>query len=109
MFDLALLNIPYFLIALFVLAVVTSFLTELFKPFVKIVMPVELFVILLSVVLSVLMYLGFLSYFTLSCLWYEVVAVVIIGCFIAFITMSGWDRFYEIIQKYQVLLSLKKK
>lgn len=97
----------YLLIALFVLGVVTSIVTELFKPYVKKIMPVELFVIIVAVVLSVVMYLAFTSYLVCIIVWYEVVASATLGLVIAFITMNGWDTFGAILKKYKVLLSGK--
>lgn len=101
MIQMILNNSSMSLMAVCVLCVIISVITELFKPFISEHMPTELFVIVLSIAVCVIFYLSLCSYFNMLIVWYESVASVIVGLLISFITMYGWDKFFDIVDKYR--------
>lgn len=85
-----------------ILAFVVSVITELVKNVGKLwEIPTDAVVIVLSVVLSVLTFFGYNTYAARAFIWYELVATIIAGFIVAFISMYGWDKLTELYDRFK--------
>lgn len=85
-----------------VLAFVVSVIIEVIKniSFLKKV-PTDLVVIILSVVLSVVSFMAYISYTGAAMTWYLVVGSIIAGFFVAFVAMYGWDKITALYNRFK--------
>ena len=56
----------------------------------------DYYVLVVSIVLSVLSYLVYASYMGSAFIWYYVVASIIMGFFVCFIAQYGWEKFISL-------------
>ena len=66
-------------------------------------MPTTLLATILSVAITVVAFFAWASYNQLTVLWYYVVAAVILGLFVAYAAMFGFDKFKQAWSKLQAL------
>lgn len=79
------------------LAFVVSVITEVIKGIgVMKKVPTDSVVIILSIVLTVVAFFAYAQHVALAVAWYWVVAALICGFFVAFITMYGWSKLNEL-------------
>ena len=84
-----------------VLAFVVSVITELIKNLGKLYdIPTDAVVIVLSEVLSIVAFFGYNTYAARVFVWYELVAAIIAGFIVAFISMYGWDKLTELYERF---------
>lgn len=84
-----------------VIAFVLNIIVELTKdlPFLKDI-PTVAYVLVLSPVLCLLAYFGYISYVGATVLWYMVVAVIVGSFVVAYVAMYGWEKFYELWERF---------
>ena len=58
-------------------------------------------VTVLSVVLTVVAYFAYVSYSGFAIIWYMVVGAVIAGFIVAFVSMFGWEKLYELYNRFK--------
>lgn len=80
----------------FVVSVITQVTKELY--FLSKI-PTSLQVIVLSVILTPASYIAYAQYIYMQIHWYMIVASIIAGFFVAFISMFGWDKLSEIYNR----------
>ena len=80
----------------FVVSVITQVTKEI--GFLAII-PTSLQVLILSLALTPIAYIGYSSYNNLPLYWYTVVASIIAGFFVAFVTMFGWEKLKDIYDR----------
>lgn len=83
------------------LAFLVSVITEVFKNvgvFKKI--PTDLFVIVLSVAMTVTVYIAYMDYIHQSILWYMILAAILAGLLVAFVAMYGWEKLSELFKRF---------
>ena len=61
--------------------------------------PTSILATAVSVVLTLLVFFGWVSYKGITIYWYAVVAAVILGIFVAYAAMFGFDKFKDAFQK----------
>lgn len=90
-------NLSQLMITIGVLAFVVSVITEVIKGIgVLKKIPTDIVVTVLSMVLTVAAFFAYAQYASLVVAWYLVVAALICGFFVAFITMYGWSKLNEL-------------
>ena len=101
MISLTVESLSQLMVAVGALAFVVSVITEVIKGigvFKKI--PTDIVVIILSMVLTVVAFFAYAQYAALVVTWYLIVAALIGGFFVAFITMYGWSKLNELWTRF---------
>ena len=101
MISLTVESLSQLMVAVGALAFVVSVITEVIKGigvFKKI--PTDIVVIILSMVLTVVAFFAYAQYVSLVVTWYLIVAALIGGFFVAFITMYGWSKLTELWTRF---------
>lgn len=83
-----------------VMALFISIVTQLTKELVPKVIPTKLYVLVISVISTVVGVLCYLQYKGLEIKFYIVVGSIALGFFVAFISMYGWDEFKELKDRF---------
>lgn len=94
-------NLTTLIMVISALAFVVSVFTEVTKNisiFKKI--PTDLQVLTVSVLLTVLSYFAYASYSNGKITWYYIVGAFVIGLFVAFVAMYGWDKFRQLWTRF---------
>ena len=101
MISLTVESLSQLMVAVGALAFVVSVITEVIKGigvFKKI--PTDIVVIILCMVLTVVSFFAYAQYAALVVTWYLIVAALIEGFFVAFITMYGWSKLKELWTRF---------
>lgn len=94
-------SLSQLMVAIGALAFVVSVITQIIKGigvFKKI--PTDIVVTVLSMVLTVVALFAYAQYASLAVAWYLIVAAIICGFFVAFITMFGWSKFKDLWTRF---------
>ena len=83
-----------------VMALFISIVTQLTKEFIPKVIPTTLYVLIISVISTVVGVLCYLQYKGLEIKFYIVVGSIALGFLVAFISMYGWDEFKELKDRF---------
>lgn len=83
-----------------VLAFFIAIVTQLTKEFIPKVIPTKLYVLVLSVVVTVTAVLCFLSYKAVEIKLYTVLGSFALGFIVAFIATYGWSEFKELKDRF---------
>lgn len=78
-----------------VLVVVVNILTQIFKSFLnKTEIPTRVFVLFVSVILTVVTFVAVCQIYTIPLVWYMIVASIVAGFVVAYCAMFGYDNLY---------------
>lgn len=58
-------------------------------------------VTVLSIVLTVVAYFAYVSYSGITIIWYMIVGAIICGFIVAFVAMFGWEKLYELYNRFK--------
>lgn len=83
---------------MFIFVTAVQLITEVVKRLLPRV-PTDLVVFMLSVALVVLAMWIYCSIMTITVMWYYAVGAVVMGIFVAYAAMFGWDKFTAIISR----------
>ena len=94
-------NISTILIVVAVICTIVSAITEFTKElgFLK-HFPTTLQVLVLSLIVTFLVFFSYLSYAHITFFWYYIVAVIFASFIIAIICCKGWDYLFEIWKRF---------
>lgn len=95
-------DISTLMMAVGVLAFLVSVITQVTKglSFLNKI-PTQLQVIVLSIVLSVIAYFSYTSFYVVKIEWYMVVGTVIGGFIVAFVAMFGWEKLSSLYSRFK--------
>lgn len=93
----------YLLLALYVLVLTVNIITEVIKRLVPV--PTDIVVFVVSIAVTVLALFIAASVLRITVMWYYSVGAVILGIFVAYAAMFGFDKFKELWSR---LSELKK-
>ena len=87
-----------------ILVIVVNILTQIFKSFAsKSELPTRVFVLLVSIILTVITFIAVCQIYSIHMYWYLVAAAVVVGFVVAYCAMFGYDNLYgelkELIKK----------
>lgn len=84
------------------LATLVSVITQVTKDF-KFLKKIHtsLQVTVLSIVLTVITYMAYISHYNISIEWYMIVGAIIGGFIVAFVSMFGWEKLSELYKKHK--------
>ena len=87
----------YFLLALYVLVVTVNIIVEVIKRLIPV--PTDIVVFIVSIAVTVLALFIAASVLKFTVMWYYAVGAVVLGIFVAYAAMFGFDKFKEIWDK----------
>lgn len=87
----------YFLLALYVLVVTVNIIVEVVKRLIPV--PTDLVVFIVSIAVTVLALFIVASVMQITIMWYYAVGAVVLGIFVAYAAMFGFDKFKELWDK----------
>ena len=89
-----------------ILVVVVNILTQIFKSFAsKSEIPTRVFVLIVSIALTVVVFVAACQIYSIQIMWYMIVGAVVTGFVVAYCAMFGYDNLYgELKQLVQKLL-----
>lgn len=83
------------------LAFMVSIITQVFKGVgVLSKVPTDILVFVLSLVLTVTVFVAYMQYIQMAIVWYMVVAAIMAGFIVAFVAMYGWEKFSELWKRF---------
>lgn len=84
------------------LAFMVSIITQVIKGVsVLAKIPTDLLVFVLSIGLTVIVFVAYMQYIQTAILWYMVVAAIMAGFIVAFVAMFGWEKLSELWKRYK--------
>ena len=94
-------NLSCIMIAIAIICTFVSVVTELTKEigFLNKI-PTSAQVTVISVIVTIITLVAYASYKSIQIRWYYIFAAIIVGVFIAFITMYGWDALIKRFKEY---------
>lgn len=90
--------VSYLLIAVGVLVVITNIITQVVKEITYDFIPTNWLATGVAMILTLLIFFGGCAYQAIAVTWYMVFAVVVLGFFVAFAAMFGFDKFKEALE-----------
>lgn len=99
--EIAITSIAQILAIIGVLAFLVSVITQVFKG-VSILskIPTDILVFILSIGLTVVVFVAYMQYIQQAILWYMILAAIIAGFIVAFVAMYGWEKFSELWKRF---------
>ena len=83
------------------LAFMVSIITQVFKGVgVLSKVPTDILVFVLSLVLTVTVFVAYMQYIQQIIVWYMIIAAIMAGFIVAFVAMYGWEKFSELWQRF---------
>lgn len=83
-----------------ILAFFVALVTQLTKDFIPKVIPTKLYVIIISLVVTLVGVVSLLQYKEIPIKFYYLVGSVVLGFIVAFISNYGWDEFKELKDRF---------
>lgn len=83
------------------LAFVVSVITQVIKGigvFSKV--PTDIIVFILSIGITVAAFIAYMQYIQMTILWYMILAAIMAGFVVAFISMYGWEKLSELWKRF---------
>lgn len=78
-----------------ILVVVVNILTQIFKSFAsKSEIPTRIFVLLVSVALTLVVFIAACQIYSIEIVWYLIVGAIVVGFVVAYCAMFGYDNLY---------------
>lgn len=94
-------NLSTILIAVAIICTVTSIITQFIKEWgILKKIPTSLVVVTLSIIITVVAFIAFMSYKNYIITWYMLLAAVVTGIVIAYITCNGWDSLIKLFKRF---------
>ena len=87
----------YFLLALYVLVLTVNIITEVIKRLIPV--PTDIVVFVVSIAVTVLALFVLAAVMEITVMWYYAVGAVILGVFVAYAAMFGFDKFADVWEK----------
>lgn len=99
--ELAITSITQLVAIVGVLAFLVSVITQVFKgvSFLSKI-PTDILVFVLSIGLTVIVFIAYMQYIRQTILWYMILAAIIAGFIVAFVAMYGWEKFSELWKRF---------
>lgn len=83
------------------LAFVVSVITQVIKDigvFNKV--PTDIIVFILSIGITVVAFVAYMQYIQMAILWYMILAAIMAGFVVAFVSMYGWEKLSELWKRF---------
>lgn len=84
-----------------VLAFMVSVITQVFKGVgVLSKIPTDILVLVLSIGLTVTAFIAYMQYVQQTILWYMIIASILAGFIVAFVSMYGWEKLNDLWKRF---------
>lgn len=94
-------NVTTVIAAIGAIAFMVSVITQVFKGVgVLAKIPTDMLVLVLSVGLSVVVFIAYMQSVNAVIVWYMIVAAVLAGFLVAFVAMYGWEKLSELWKRF---------
>lgn len=94
-------NLSTILIAVAIICTVTSIITQFVKEWGMLKkVPTSLVVVILSTIITIVVFIAFMSYKNYIVTWYMLLAAVVAGIVIAYIACNGWDSLIKLFKRF---------
>ena len=97
------LNIPAalsaILLAVLVLMVVTNIITQVVKQFTMDKLPTNILAVIVAMAVTLLAFFAVCQIRAVAVTWYMVAAAIVLGFFVAFAAMFGFDKFRQMLEQ----------
>lgn len=100
-------NVTYLITILAVLVGIVNILTEVIKKLTWDKIPSSLLAFIISQVITLLALFIYMTIMQYTILWYYIVIAIIIGFFVAYAAMFGFDKLKDIISSWGVIKAKK--
>lgn len=87
----------WFMLALYVLVLTVNIITEVIKRLIPV--PTDIVVFLVSIAVTVLALFIAAEVLNITVMWYYAVGAVVLGVFVAYAAMFGFDKFKELWER----------
>ena len=99
--EFAITSVTSILAVIGALAFMVSIITQVFKGVgVLSNIPTDILVFVLSIGLTVIAFVAYMQYIQQVILWYMVLASIMAGFIVAFVSMYGWEKFSELWKRF---------
>lgn len=94
-------NMTMILAVIGALAFMVSVITQVFKGVgVLSKIPTDILVFVLSIGITVIVFVAYMQYVQITILWYMILAAIMAGFIVAFIAMYGWEKLSELWKRF---------
>lgn len=100
-------NVTYLITILAILVGIVNILTEVIKKLTWDKIPSSLLAFIISQVITLLALFIYMTIMQYTILWYYIVIAIIIGFFVAYAAMFGFDKLKDIISSWGVIKAKK--
>ncbi len=102
-------NMTLILAVIGILAFLVSVVTQVFKGvgFLSMI-PTDALVLVLSIGITVSAFVAYMQYIQMTILWYMILAAIMAGFIVAFVSMYGWEKLSELWKRMSKTDQLKK-
>ena len=95
-------SIETIILAIGVLAFCVSVITEVFKGVGLLAkIPPDALVLVLSLTLTITAFIAYMQYVQQAILWYTILAAIMAGFLVAFVSMYGWQKLTELWGRFK--------
>lgn len=95
-------NMTTILAVIGALAFMVSVITQVFKGVgVLAKIPTDILVFILSIGMTVTVFVAYMQYIQQTILWYMILAAILAGFLVAFVAMYGWEKFAELWNRFK--------
>lgn len=95
-------NMTTILAVIGALAFMVSVITQVFKGVgVLAKIPTDILVFVLSIGMTVTVFVAYMQYIQQTILWYMILAAILAGFLVAFVAMYGWEKFAELWNRFK--------
>ena len=91
-----------------ILTVITNIITQVVKKVTRDKLPTNVLVVLVAMALTLCAFFALCQIMDWAVLWYMVAAAIVVGFFVAFAAMFGFDKFRQTLEQITTLDSLKE-
>lgn len=102
-------NMTLILAVIGILAFLVSVVTQVFKGVGLLSMiPTDALVLVLSIGITVSAFVAYMQYIQMTILWYMILAAILAGFIVAFVSMYGWEKLTELWKRMSKTDQIKK-
>lgn len=95
-------NMTLFLAIIGAIAFMVSVITQVFKGVGALSrIPTDMLVLVLSIGLTVTAFVAYMQYAQLKIIWYMIIAAILAGFIVAFVSMYGWEKMTDLWYRYR--------
>ena len=92
-------DLSVILMVVFALTIITNIITEVLKKLLWTQIPTNILVVVIAMTLTILCGAAYAAITATAILWYHVAAAVILGLFVAYAAMFGFDKLKQALEQ----------